>query len=95
MLYELFEAALRSAGIHPDDYDPFLDRGDGLLALLHPTGPAPAGLLFTQVVPALGRLLTGYNASYPPAGCAGAADPGRVRRSRLRARCPAARRPGR
>ena len=68
MLYELFEAALRSAGIHPDDYDPFLDRGDGLLALLHPTGPAPAGLLFTQVVPALGRLLTGYNASCPPTG---------------------------
>jgi len=95
MLYELFEAALRSAGIHPDDYDPFLDRGDGLLALLHPTGPAPAGLLFTQVVPALGRLLTGYNTSCPPTGCAGAADPGRVRRSRLRARCPAARRPGR
>jgi GTP pyrophosphokinase len=41
MLYELFEAALRSAGIGPDRRDPFVDRGDGLLALVDPAALTP------------------------------------------------------
>ena len=62
MLYELFEAALRSADIGPHRRDPFVDRGDGLLALIHPAGQ---DLLLSRVVPAFGQLLAGYNASLP------------------------------
>jgi hypothetical protein len=63
MLYELFEAALRSAGIGPDRRDPFVDRGDGLLALVDPAELAP---LLSRVVPVFAQLLAGYNASLPP-----------------------------
>ena len=65
MLYELFGAALRSAGIDRRDHDAFIDRGDGLLALIHPVDHAAKALLLNRVVPVLGRLLTGYNASLP------------------------------
>jgi hypothetical protein len=68
MLYELFDAALRSAGIHTRHRDRFIDRGDGLLALIHPAGQEPIALLLNRVVPVLSRLLTDYNASLPPAG---------------------------
>jgi hypothetical protein len=63
MLYELFEAALRSADIGPDRCDPFMDRGDGLLALIDPADQAS---LLSRVVPLFGQLLAGYNASLPP-----------------------------
>jgi len=63
MLYELFEAALRSAAIGPDRRDPFVDRGDGLLALVDPAELTP---LLSRVVPVFAQLLTGYNASLPP-----------------------------
>jgi hypothetical protein len=63
MLYELFEAALRSADIGPDRRDPFTDRGDGLLALVN---PAEQALLLSHVIPAFGQFLAGYNASLPP-----------------------------
>ena len=36
MLYELFDAALRSAGVSARRRDRFTDRGDGLLALIDP-----------------------------------------------------------
>jgi HD domain len=67
MLYELFDAALRSAGIHARHRDRFIDRGDGLLALIHPEGQESAALLLNRVVPVLSRLLTHYNASLPSA----------------------------
>jgi HD domain len=66
MLYELFDAALRSADIYPCHRDQFIDRGDGLLALIHPADCAPETLLVNQVVPVLSRFLTSYNASLPP-----------------------------
>jgi hypothetical protein len=62
MLYELFDAALRGAGIDSEHREPFIDRGDGLLALLHPVTPAPAALVLSRVVPYLGRLMATYNA---------------------------------
>jgi class 3 adenylate cyclase len=67
-LYELFDAALRSAGIGPRHRDRFTDRGDGILALIHPVDQAPKVILLTTVIPALSRLLTDYNTSLPPAG---------------------------
>jgi hypothetical protein len=63
MLYELFEAALRSADIGPDRRGPFMDRGDGLLVLVD---PAAQVMLLSHVVPVFGQLLAGYNTGLPP-----------------------------
>ncbi len=70
-LYELFDEALRSAGIHPRHRDRFVDRGDGILALIHPVNQAPKTVLLNQVVPALRRLLAGYNEGLPRPALAG------------------------
>jgi hypothetical protein len=74
MLYELFDAALRSAGIPARRRDRFIDRGDGLLALTDPTDQAA---LLHRAVPVFAQLLTGYNAGLP--------DPGGQRQLRVRA----------
>lgn len=63
--YELFEAALTNAGIDSCHYDRFIDRGDGILALIHPVDQAPKTLLLNRVFPLLSQLLTDYNASLP------------------------------
>jgi class 3 adenylate cyclase len=63
--YELFDAALCSAGICRRHRDRYIDRGDGLLALIHPVDQAPKALLLNRAIPALNRLLTDYNASLP------------------------------
>src|SRR5437763_6133425 len=65
--YELFEVALRKAGIGTSHRDRFVDRGDGILALIHPVDQVPKALLLNRAVPLLGRLLAGYNASLPRA----------------------------
>lgn len=41
MIYHLFGQALRSAGIRPCHYDPFVDCGDGFLVLVHPVDQVP------------------------------------------------------
>ncbi len=64
-VYELFEAALLSAGVGPCHRDQFVDRGDGVLALIHPVDQVPRPLLLTRVIPHLSRLLTEYNSSLP------------------------------
>ena len=74
MLYELFDAALRSAGVNADRRDRFIDRGDGLLALID---PADRALVLDRVVPVFSQLLAGYNARF--------ADPGE-RQHELRVR---------
>jgi hypothetical protein len=63
--YELFEAALRKAGIDSCHHDRLIDRGDGILALIHPVDQAPKALLLNRAVPTLSRLLTDYNDSLP------------------------------
>ena len=63
--YELFDAALHSAGIRKRHRDRYIDRGDGLLALIHPVDQAPKALLLNRVIPALSSLLADYNASLP------------------------------
>ena len=67
-VYELFDRALRSAGIHPRCRDRFIDRGDGILALIHPMDRAPKALLLNRVIPALSQLLASYNANLPAPG---------------------------
>jgi hypothetical protein len=66
MLYELFDAALRSAEIYPCHRDQFMDRGDGLLALIHQADGELEPLLVNWAVPTLSRFLTSYNANLPP-----------------------------
>jgi hypothetical protein len=61
--YELFDAALCSAGIRKRHRDRYIDRGDGLLALIHPVDQAAKALLLSRAIPALSRLLTDYNAT--------------------------------
>ncbi len=66
MMYELFDTALHSAGIYPRHRDRFIDRGDGLLALIRPSDRAPKALLLNRVIPEFSRLLSAYNTSIPP-----------------------------
>ncbi|HZR53128.1 MAG TPA: hypothetical protein VFB06_26895 [Streptosporangiaceae bacterium] len=63
--YEIFDAALCSAGIHKRYRDRFIDRGDGVLALIHPVDQAPKALLLNRAIPAFSRLLADHNASLP------------------------------
>jgi class 3 adenylate cyclase len=64
-VYELFDAALRSAGIQGRHRDGFIDRGDGILALIHPVDQAPKALLLTRAIPTLHRLLFERNHGLP------------------------------
>lgn len=66
-LYDLFDQALRSAGIHRRHRDRFTDRGDGLLALIHPVDQAAKPILLNRAIPALSQLLADHNASLPRA----------------------------
>ena len=65
-IYELFDEALSLAGIHGRHRDPFIDRGDGLLALIHPVDVAPKVLLLSPVIPSSNRLLADYNTNLRP-----------------------------
>jgi hypothetical protein len=55
-MYEVFESALYTAGIENSHHDPLIDRGDGILAIIHPT--VPKTLLLNTVLPELGKQLT-------------------------------------
>ena len=63
--YELFEGALRKAGVGKRHHDRFIDRGDGILALIRPVDQVPKALLLNRAVPALHQLLSEYNYSLP------------------------------
>ncbi|HEY0689414.1 MAG TPA: hypothetical protein VGD71_10260 [Kribbella sp.] len=54
-LYEVVETALRTADIQDDVRDPLIDRGDGILALIHPI--VPKTVLLNTVIPALHQQL--------------------------------------
>lgn len=64
-LYALLREALSGAGIEPDDCDPLVDRGDGVLVLIHPVDHVPKLLLFTRLVPRLCELVRGHNDGIP------------------------------
>lgn len=66
-LYGLLGDALGRAGIEPDDCDPLVDRGDGILVLIHPVDHVPKPLLLTRLVPRLHELVLGHNEGIPPA----------------------------
>jgi class 3 adenylate cyclase len=56
-MYDHFEQALLSCGVTEDPKEPFLDRGDGILALIRPADEIPKPLLISKFVPALRRQL--------------------------------------
>jgi hypothetical protein len=62
MLYELFDAALRTSGVSARRRDQFADRGDGLLALID---PADQERVLSDVIPVFSQLLASYNAGLP------------------------------
>ena len=60
-VYRLVVEALYVAGIGSQHYDPFTDRGDGLLVLLRPADDLPKPLLLSRLVPILASLLIAHN----------------------------------
>jgi class 3 adenylate cyclase len=66
-VYRLVVDALCVTGIDRRHYDPFTDRGDGVLVLLRPTDELPKPLLLSRLIPALAGLLAAYNSSVSPA----------------------------
>lgn len=66
-VYRLVVGALCVTGIGSQHYDPFTDRGDGLLVLLHPVDELPKPVLLSHLIPALAGLLAAYNSRISPA----------------------------
>ena len=56
-MYVLLEQSMLAGGIAAEHRDSLVDRGDGILALIHPVDEAPKTLLLSTVVPTLGKLL--------------------------------------
>ena len=66
-VYRLVVEALYVAGIDSQHYDPFTDRGDGLLVLLRPADELPKPLLLSRLIPILASLLAAHNSGISPA----------------------------
>jgi class 3 adenylate cyclase len=64
-VYSMLEASMHMAGIHAGHCDPFTDRGDGVLALIHPVDDVPKTLLLNPLVPVLVQLLANRNSGLP------------------------------
>jgi hypothetical protein len=67
-MYDLVIEAFALSGLAEHDHDPFTDRGDGILALIHPTDHVPKTVLLDTVVPGLSQLMTLHNLCYPTDG---------------------------
>ena len=65
-VYRLMVEALYVAGIGSQHYDPFTDRGDGVLVLLRPADELPKPLLLSRLVPILASLLAAHNSGISP-----------------------------
>lgn len=64
-VYRLVREALSVAGIDDHYCDPFTDRGDGVLVLVHPADEFPKPLLLSCLIPALASLLAARNNGIP------------------------------
>jgi hypothetical protein len=62
--YELFEQAMLDSGITTDLRDPYVDRVDGPMALIHLTDRFPKTWLLTRFAPRLRELLDERNSGY-------------------------------
>jgi hypothetical protein len=66
LVYRIVLGALGMAGIDDQYCDPLIDRGDGILVLIHPTDKFPKPFLVSRLIPALASLLAAHNSSVPP-----------------------------
>jgi hypothetical protein len=64
-MYDLLEESMVASGITAPHRDPFVDRGDGILTLIHPVDDVPKTLLLSAVIPMLDRLLSEHAGRYP------------------------------
>jgi class 3 adenylate cyclase len=64
-VYRIMLDALAAAGIDNRYYDPFTDRGDGILVLIHPANDFPKALLLSRVIPALASMVAAHNSGIP------------------------------
>jgi hypothetical protein len=64
-MYGLVEEALRISGIGERQHEPLMDRGDGVMILIHPVDTVPRTLLLNTFVPVLTELLTAHNLREP------------------------------
>lgn len=64
-MYHLVEGALRTSGIGERQHEPLIDRGDGVMALIHPVDQVPKTALLNRFVPTLTELLTEHNREQP------------------------------
>lgn len=60
-MYQVCEEAFLAANVTQQYRDPFVDRGDGVLALVHPADEVPKTLLLGQVMPAISHLLAQHH----------------------------------
>jgi hypothetical protein len=65
VMYALLEEALIISGVKEDHRDSFVDRGDGILVLIHPVDEVPKTLLLNTVVPTLETLLCQHEEEFP------------------------------
>lgn len=64
-VYSVLESSMGVAGIRSAHCDPFTDRGDGIMVLVHPVDDVPKTRLLHPLVPVLQRLLTDRNQGLP------------------------------
>jgi class 3 adenylate cyclase len=64
-MYDMFDDALRSGGITKHHRDPLVDRGDGILALIHPTDTVPKTKLLNTVIRRLATRLADQDGKLP------------------------------
>ena len=65
LVYRLVMEALSIVGIDDHYYDPFTDRGDGVLVLVRPADEFPKPLLLSCLIPALTSMLAAHNSGIP------------------------------
>jgi hypothetical protein len=64
-MYDLLEAALLDCKITEDLRDPFVDSGDGAMALVRPVDGVPKTMLLHTFVPALSEMLAEHAVIHP------------------------------
>lgn len=64
-MYDMLEQALHAGGLTSPYRDPLIDRGDGVLTLIHPVDHASKITLLDTVIPCLSTLLAEHNTSQP------------------------------
>jgi class 3 adenylate cyclase len=64
-MYALLQQALYEGGVTDSYHDPLMDRGDGVMVLVHPVDQVPKTVLLDTVIPTLGALLAEHNARQP------------------------------